>query len=268
MATEPATIRMTPGDIAATALVFATGEPTGRGISAASTVEWQMHPVSSDESVIAVLGLARDDGMPPISAEQLPLLGSLLDQVALALERARLEREARDFAALRERDRVRSALLSSIGQDIEPRLAAVTAAVGELRRAGTSDKSVLSTIAGEASKLQRYVSNLLDLDPAADHTPIEVGGVKIDIFHRTVWKDGSEVHLTPKEYGVLAELAKHPGRVLTHAHLLRTVWGPAQESQTEYLRVAVRALRQKLERNPTRPEMIINEPAVGYRLAS
>ena len=74
------------------------------------------------------------------------------------------------------------------------------------------------------------------------------------------------MHLTPKEYAVLAELAKHPGRVLSHDHLLRTVWGPAQERQTEYLRVAVRALRQKLERNPARPELILNEPAVGYRL--
>ena len=66
---------------------------------------------------------------------------------------------------------------------------------------------------------------------------------------------------------MLAELAKHPGRVLGHDHLLRAVWGPAQERQTEYLRVAVRALRQKLERNPARPELILNEPAVGYRLA-
>jgi two-component system sensor histidine kinase KdpD len=67
---------------------------------------------------------------------------------------------------------------------------------------------------------------------------------------------------------VLAELAKHPGRVLTHEHLLKTAWGPAQQNQTEYLRVAIRALRQKLERDPTRPEIIINEPAVGYRLVA
>jgi two-component system, OmpR family, sensor histidine kinase KdpD len=75
------------------------------------------------------------------------------------------------------------------------------------------------------------------------------------------------VHLTPKEYAVLAELAKHPGQVLTHAQLLRSAWGPAQETQTEYLRVAVRSLRQKLEPDPSQPRMIINEPAVGYRLA-
>ena len=88
----------------------------------------------------------------------------------------------------------------------------------------------------------------------------------IDLFQRAVSRDGEEVHLTPKEYAVLAELAKHPGRVLTHAHLLRAVWGPAQEKQTEYLRVAVRALRQKLEPDPSHPRLIVNEPGVGYRL--
>ena len=67
---------------------------------------------------------------------------------------------------------------------------------------------------------------------------------------------------------MLAELAKHPGRVLTHAHLLRAAWGPAQETQTEYLRVAIRALRQKLERDPTKPRLIVNEPAIGYRLVA
>jgi two-component system sensor histidine kinase KdpD len=76
------------------------------------------------------------------------------------------------------------------------------------------------------------------------------------------------VHLTPKEYAVLAELAKHPGRVLSHAHLLRSAWGPAHENQADYLRVAVRALRQKLEADPSQPALILNEPAVGYRLAT
>ena len=72
--------------------------------------------------------------------------------------------------------------------------------------------------------------------------------------------------MTPKEFAVLAELAKHPGRVLSHAHLLRTAWGPAQEKQSEYLRVAIRNLRSKLEASPGQPKLILNEPAVGYRL--
>jgi two-component system KDP operon response regulator KdpE len=98
-------------------------------------------------------------------------------------------------------------------------------------------------------------------------TPVvTAGNVTIDLLARRVTKADDEVHLTPKEYAVLAELAKHPGRVLTHSHLLRTVWGPAHEGQIDYLRVAVRALRLKLERDPSRPELIVNEPAVGYRL--
>ena len=75
-----------------------------------------------------------------------------------------------------------------------------------------------------------------------------------------------EVHLTPKEYAVLLELARAPGRVITHRQLLTTVWGPAQTDRTEYLRVVMRALRQKLERYPASPELLINEPGVGYRL--
>lgn len=267
IAAEPPTLILTPSDLAAAAMVLAGGHATGRGVSPATTVEWQFHPVGSETQTIAAGGLARDDGVPPVTEERLPLLNSLLDQIALALERARLEREARNFAALREQDRIRSALLTSIGQDLAPPLAEIAKAVGELRRSASPDKSVVFRIGSEATKLQRYISNLVDLDLAADQQLVEVGGVKIDIFHREVWKDGQEVHLTPKEYALLAELAKHPGRVLTHAHLLKTVWGPAQATQTEYLRVAVRALRQKLERNSARPAIIINEPAVGYRLA-
>jgi two-component system sensor histidine kinase KdpD len=99
-----------------------------------------------------------------------------------------------------------------------------------------------------------------------DQRPIEAGEVTIDLFNRTVRRAGQDIHLTPKEFSVLAELAKQPGRVLTHAHLLRTAWGPAHEAHTEYLRVAVRGLRQKLERDPSKPLLIVNQPAVGYRL--
>lgn len=75
------------------------------------------------------------------------------------------------------------------------------------------------------------------------------------------------MRLTPKEYAVLAELAKHSGRVLSHSHLLRTVWGPAHEADVEYLRVVARELRKKIEPDSSRPRIIKTEPAVGYRLA-
>jgi len=95
---------------------------------------------------------------------------------------------------------------------------------------------------------------------------VEIGEIAIDLDRRMVTRAGKELHLTPKEYAVLALLAGHPGRVITHGQLLRSAWGPAQEGQTEYLRVVMRALRQKRERAPSSPELLINEPGVGYRL--
>lgn len=266
VAAVPAGNRLTPSDVAAAALCIEDGVPAGRGTSRLQPAEWVFHAVRSADSVLAAVGLARDDGSLPVEEGQFPLLGSLLDQVALALERARLDRQAREFSALRDRDRLRSTLLSSIGADLKPPIEAIANAVRELRRSGSTDKMLVSAVGSEASKLDRYLSNLLELEPAEDHQPVKAGHLTIDLFQRSVSKDGKEVHLTPKEYTVLSELAKHPGRVLTHEHLLRTAWGPAQESQTEYLRVAVRALRQKLEQEPSRPRLIVNEPGVGYRL--
>jgi two-component system sensor histidine kinase KdpD len=262
----PAGNRLTPSDVAAAALTLETGETAGRGTQRIQPAEWVFHPVRAGQMIIAAAGLARDDGKPPVAEDQLPLLANLLDQLALALERARLEAETREFTALRQRDQMRSALLSSIGHDLKGPLSELSNAAGALRREGSADKALVSAIGNESSKLQRYLSNLLDLSPESDQKALELDGVTIDLFKRKVSRDGAEVHLTPKEYAVLAELAKQPGRVLSHAHLLRSVWGPAQERQTEYLRVAIRALRQKLEREPSRPELIVNEPGVGYRL--
>ena len=267
VAGRPSHAMLTPSDIAAAAWAIESGEPTGRGTRSVIVTEWVFYPVRSDSAVLGAIGLARDDGARPVPVEQLDLLDNLVDQVALALERARLEVDAQDFARLREGDQIRSALLSSIGQDLEPRLSAIATAARSLQRGGASDKPTASAIGSEVAKLQRYLSNLLELGPEADQRPVQAGDVTIDLFRRVVSKSGEQIHLSPKEYGVIAELAKHPGRVLTHAHLLRSVWGPAQEKQTEYLRVAVRGLRQKLERDPKRPAVIINEPAVGYRLA-
>src|SRR5438270_5155144 len=100
----------------------------------------------------------------------------------------------------------------------------------------------------------------------AERQIVEAGPVAIDLLERTVRRGDDEVHLTPKEWILLSELAKHPGRVLTHDYLLRTGWGPAHVGQTEYLRVAIRSLRQKLEDTPSQPQLIVNEPGVGYRL--
>ena len=116
--------------------------------------------------------------------------------------------------------------------------------------------------------LARLRSALRHRDRGEGDGPVIVGEVEIDLIHRRIRRAGEEVHLTPKEYGILAALARSPDRVIGHAQLLRDVWGPAQENNVEYLRIAVRSLRQKLEYDPARPRLITNEPGVGYRLAS
>jgi two-component system KDP operon response regulator KdpE len=102
---------------------------------------------------------------------------------------------------------------------------------------------------------------------AADAVVVKAGEVEIDLTRRLVTRAGEEVHLAPKEYGFLAELARHPGRVITHAQLLRAVWGEAHAGDVEYLRVAARGLRRKLEADPAAPVLIRNELGIGYRLA-
>jgi two-component system KDP operon response regulator KdpE len=88
----------------------------------------------------------------------------------------------------------------------------------------------------------------------------------IDLARRRVTVKGEEIRLTPTEYELLKNLSLHAGKVLTHRHLLRVVWGPGSESDTHYLRVYIGQLRRKIESDPSRPKHIITEPGVGYRL--
>ncbi|PZQ54382.1 MAG: DNA-binding response regulator [Novosphingobium pentaromativorans] len=95
---------------------------------------------------------------------------------------------------------------------------------------------------------------------------VTAGDLSIDLMNRTIVKAGKEIHLTPKEYAVLAQLAKFPGRVITHEQIMVNVWPNESERHVEYLRVLVRSLRQKLEDDPQRPQIISNEVGIGYRL--
>lgn len=95
---------------------------------------------------------------------------------------------------------------------------------------------------------------------------IEVGDLSINLLERKIMKAGKEIHLTPKEYAVLAQLAKYPGRVITHEQIMQQVWPNDSERHVEYLRVLVRTLRQKLEVDPQRPQVISNDVGIGYRL--
>lgn len=95
---------------------------------------------------------------------------------------------------------------------------------------------------------------------------LEVGALQIDLGKRLVKLAGSEVHLTPTEYKLLAVLGKNLGKVLTHRQLLTEVWGSAYTAQTHYVRVHMAELRKKIEADPARPRLLVTEPGVGYRL--
>lgn len=94
------------------------------------------------------------------------------------------------------------------------------------------------------------------------------GAFRVDPAFRNATMDGRALDLTPREFALLTALVAGEGRVLTHRMLLEQVWGPAHGDDLAYLRVAIRALRRKIEADPTRPVLILNVPGIGYRLAS
>jgi two-component system KDP operon response regulator KdpE len=102
---------------------------------------------------------------------------------------------------------------------------------------------------------------------APDNPVIELGSLRLDRARREVAVRGAEVHLTPIEYKLLVFLAENAGRVLTHRQILKEVWGPMHEAQTHYVRVHMAELRKKIELDPARPELLLTEPGVGYRLS-
>jgi len=104
-------------------------------------------------------------------------------------------------------------------------------------------------------------------DPgAAGESVVRAGPLQIDLPRRRVLIEDREVRLTPIEYKLLVVLARNAGKVLTHHHLLKEVWGPGRAGQTQYLHVYMGHLRSKLETDPARPRLLITEPGVGYRL--
>ena len=103
-------------------------------------------------------------------------------------------------------------------------------------------------------------------DGKADESLFRFGDVEVDRQARLVRRAGTEVHLTPIEYRLLLVLVANAGRVLTHRQLLREVWGPSHSDQSHYLRIYMGHLRQKLEADPTQPQHLLTETAVGYRL--
>ncbi|MFC3675451.1 response regulator [Ferrovibrio xuzhouensis] len=162
------------------------------------------------------------------------------------------------------------------------------AVLGRLREWTTLPVIVLSVRADETDKIAAldagaddYVTKpfgtgelLARIRAALRHTigagsgtaVFETGGLKVDLEKRLVSLRGEPVRLSPKEYDLLKLLVQHAGKVLTHQFILRQVWGPAHESDVQYLRVFARQLRQKIEADAAQPQLLLTEPGVGYRL--
>ena len=124
---------------------------------------------------------------------------------------------------------------------------------------------------GVSELLARVRANMRRKQAAADQgagAVTTIGDVEIDLAARIVKKGGAVVHLTPIEFRLLGVLLANAGRVLTHRHLLREVWGPGSVEQNHYLRVYMANLRHKLETDPAQPKMLLTETGVGYRLVS
>jgi two-component system, OmpR family, KDP operon response regulator KdpE len=119
---------------------------------------------------------------------------------------------------------------------------------------------------GSAELLARIRASLRRTEgPLGPTEPLVIGGLTIDRARFRVERDGAEIRLTPKEFELLALLAAHAGRVLTHRFILKAIWGVHAASQPEHLRVLIASLRKKVEPEPATPRYILTEPWVGYR---
>ncbi len=119
----------------------------------------------------------------------------------------------------------------------------------------------------DVAELLARIRAVLRRVPHAPAVPaiLAVGSLEIDLARRQIRLDGEPVRLTKTELALLEQLTGHPGKLLTHEHLLRTVWGNGYGSETNYLRVYVGQLRRKLGDDAANPRLIVTEPGIGYR---
>jgi two-component system, OmpR family, KDP operon response regulator KdpE len=161
-------------------------------------------------------------------------------------------------AKLREWSTVPILIVSAHGEEIQ-KVAALDA--------GANDYLTKPFGTGELlARMRVWLRQSQRPDPESSTSVLEVGELRIDFEKRLVFACGEEVHLTPTQYKLLGTLMRHAGKILTHEQILQMVWGPAYTKETQYLRVYMGQLRQKLEKDPARPRFLLTEPGVGYRL--
>jgi two-component system, OmpR family, KDP operon response regulator KdpE len=114
----------------------------------------------------------------------------------------------------------------------------------------------------------RAVSRRLQTEDAIEPTMLQVGELELDVNRHLLYRRGEVVHLTPTEFELLALLMRNQGAPVTHAKLLRSVWGPEYGTELDYLRSFVKTLRQKIEEEPAKPKYIVTEPWLGYRFCN
>ena len=164
-------------EMAAASWVLDRGQAAGRGAETLPAADWLFQPLRTSTGVIGVLGLAREDGGDPVRSDRMPLLLSLLDQSALALERLRYAADMADVSRLTERDRLRAALLSSLGHDLRTPLTVIAASVAELRPHAVAEPlhHIVETLDNETQQLARFVANLLDM------VRVEAGSIRLNL---------------------------------------------------------------------------------------
>jgi two-component system sensor histidine kinase KdpD len=161
-ASHPGVASLEPEEMEAVETVFRTGERAGLGTLAGPASAWQFWPLKGSLGILAVLGVARSGAKEPVPPDRFLLFAQVLDRAARACERLKVEAEVRHAAALRERDRLRTTLLSSIGHDLRTPLTAVTAAA-EALASDVRNRELVTTIRGEAARLNRFFDDLIDV---------------------------------------------------------------------------------------------------------
>jgi two-component system sensor histidine kinase KdpD len=165
--------RLATIELAAAQWTLDKGQPAGRGSDTLTASDWLFYPLRTADRTMAAIGVAREDGRDPVRSDQLQLLMSLIDQASLVLDRMQIEADMRDVSELRERDRLRAALLSSVSHDLRTPLTSILVAVGEMKQTTRSD--LLDTIDVESGRLNRFVGNLLDM------ARVEAGALRLNL---------------------------------------------------------------------------------------